>query len=185
MTESKPDTFTAFAGTTLLSRAARAELAVTLSTYEGSAPLRIWCDRTGREIDLDLRGTPDEIRQRYAEGSAPRGRGRPKLGVVAKEITLLPRHWEWLSTQSGGASATLRRLVEAARKEDAAKDGLPRARIDAAWQFMESAAGDLPHFEEVSRALYAGKLARVEEGMADWPADIAQHVIRLIDHDPA
>ena len=43
----------------------------------------------GREIDFDLSGGQDEISRRYAPAEAPRGRGRPKLGVVAREVTLL------------------------------------------------------------------------------------------------
>ena len=91
--------------------------------------------------------------------------------MVAREVTLLPRHWEWLARQPGGASITLRRLVEAARKGDTgAADA--RARTEAAYRFMAAMAGDLPGFEEAARALFAGDRARLEIHMSQWPPDI-------------
>ncbi|WP_154585104.1 DUF2239 family protein, partial [Bordetella pertussis] len=114
------------------------------------------------------------------EGSParPRGRGRPRLGVVAREVTLLPRHWDWLAGQPGGASVALRKLVEQARREHAGADALRRGR-DAAYTFMSAAAGNLPGFEEAVRALYAGDAERLAAHMAGWPADVRAYALRL------
>src|SRR5262249_23245255 len=112
--------------------------------------------------------------------STPPGPGRPKLGVVAREVSLLPRHWEWLSTQSGGASATLRRLVEESMKGLATST---RERIRLAQErthkFMTAIAGDLPHFEEALRTLYAKDKKKLKEHLVSWPADIRAHVLLL------
>jgi hypothetical protein len=107
---------------------------------------------------------------------APRGRGRPKLGVVAREVTLLPRHWDWLARQPGGASVTLRRLVE-----DASRSPKERARAaaNAAYNFLHAIAGDRPAYEEALRALFAHDRAKFEAHIASWPADIRRHALRL------
>jgi hypothetical protein len=108
--------------------------------------------------------------------SVPRGRGRPRLGVVAREVTLLPRHWDWLATQSGGASVVLRRLVEQARHSD--KDDT-RQRHERAYHFMLALAGDLPGFEEAIRALFANDRPRIGELVDAWPVDVRAHALRL------
>ncbi len=147
------------------------------------APLLIF-DPDGRQVDFDLRGGPEDLTARLApveaEPETPRGRGRPKLGVVAREVTLLPRHWDWLAAQPGGASVALRKLVEAARREAEAPDRLRRAR-DAAYRFASAAAGDAPGFEAAMRALYAGDKEGFEAGLAQWPADVAEHARTLAD----
>jgi hypothetical protein len=125
-------------------------------------------------IDLDLRGSPAELAARL--GELPRERGRPKLGVVGREVTLLPRQWEWLATQPGGASVVLRRLVEEARLKGASSR---RAAQDVAYQAMTALAGDLPGFEEALRALYADDRAHFEAQVEAWPADIRGYVTRL------
>jgi hypothetical protein len=116
-----------------------------------------------------------------AAGTQPpetRGPGRPRLGVVAREVTLLPRHWEWLATQPGGASVALRRLVEEARRTSASADRA-RASRDAAYRVMHALGGDLPDFEEASRALFAGDRDRFRLHTAAWPLDVSAHVDRL------
>lgn len=128
--------------------------------------LLIYDDTTGDVRDVDLRDVP----------ATPRG--RPKLGVKAREITLLPRHWEWLARQRGGASAVLRRLVEEAAKADP-DAGMTAKRQAAAYAFLSSCAGDLPRFEEVIRALYASENKGFSAHMADWPRDVQQYAIRL------
>ncbi|RED14305.1 DUF2239 family protein [Pontivivens insulae] len=180
MTTPISGTLTAFAGTRRLASGPAAEVAIALSRYGGDAPILIWRDSTGHEMDLDLRGSEADIRARYAPPS--RGRGRPKLGVTPREVTLLPRHWDWLASQRGGASAALRRLVDEARKAEARGDSLPRQRIDAAWQFMTSMAGDLPGFEEASRKLYANDLRGAEALMQEWPKDVVTHIWTLLDY---
>ncbi|HEY8383587.1 MAG TPA: DUF2239 family protein [Microvirga sp.] len=175
---------TAFNGQSLLARGTLSEVAVAVKravASNGLEPITVIEDRSGRPIDLDLRGTEADIAARYDEIPAPspaRGRGRPRLGVVAREVTLLPRHWDWLATQPGGASVTLRRLIDDARRSDAG-EGDHRARRDAAYTFMAALGGDLPGFEEGARALYAGDRAQLESRIAAWPADLRDHALRL------
>lgn len=144
----------------------------------------IFDDWTGRQIDFDLRGSREEIEARLGkpveapEDGTRTKRGRPKLGVVSREVTLLPRHWDWLSEYSGGASAKLRRLVERARKEKSAQDTAPRAR-QAADRFMMSMLGDQPNYEDVSRALYSGDRRRFLTLSESWPAELRDHAWRL------
>jgi hypothetical protein len=111
---------------------------------------------------------------------APRGPGRPKLGVAAREVTLLPRHWEWLATQPGGASVALRKLVELAQRQSQATDRV-RLLTAVAYKFMSTMAGHLPGFEEASRALFAGDGAALAVRTAAWPTDVRAHVLRLVD----
>jgi hypothetical protein len=115
-----------------------------------------------------------------AEGDqeTPRGPGRPKLGVVAREVTLLPRHWDWLNSQPGGASVTLRKLVEQARRASEGRDRVRQSQ-DAANRFMSAIAGDLPGFEEATRALFAANTGRFDECVASWPADVRDHARKL------
>ena len=112
------------------------------------------------------------------------GRGRPRLGVAAREVTLLPRHWEWLATQPGGASAALRRLVESARKDDAGTDRA-RLRREAVHRAMTQLAGDLPHYEAALRALYADDAAAVIQIVDNWPTDIALFLKRILSDTQA
>lgn len=143
---------------------------------------------TSEIVELDLRGTPDDVEARILAAavpdgaaprpSAPRSPGRPKLGVVAREVTLLPRHWEWLAAQPGGASVTLRRLVENARLAGGDEQRVRRAR-DAAYRFMFAVAGDAPGFEEASRALYAGDGPRFLTLTEPWPLAVRDHARRL------
>jgi hypothetical protein len=157
------------------------------------APVLVFDDSNGQQIDFDFRGTPDDVIQRLTthphlvvpEATAARpGPGRPKLGVVCREVSLLPRHWQWLEQQPQGASAALRRLVDDARKQDPEGERLRLARETAA-KFMWTMAGDLPGFEEASRALFAGERERLEALMSEWPEDIRRHVLRLLAVDPA
>lgn len=132
-------------------------------------------------IEVDFRGTVDNVTERleaYREDEAKVGPGRPKLGVVSKEVGLLPRHWEWLALQPGGASATLRNLVEAAQKKNLRRDQIRRSQ-DATYKFMHALAGDLPLYEEVLRALYAKNENLFKTLIAPWPNDLRKHVIHL------
>jgi hypothetical protein len=147
-------------------------------------PVLVFDDTTSEQIELDLRGSPDDVSRRLARPAAPppaevpRGPGRPKLGVVAREVTLLPRHWAWLGTQPGGASVTLRRLVEEARRANADKDRLRQGQ-EATYRFMSVMAGDRPGFEEATRALFASQPDRFDQLVAAWPVDVRDHVRKL------
>jgi hypothetical protein len=144
-------------------------------------PVLIYNDHTGRAIDIDSRGGDAEVLGRLAVAApAPlfRGRGRPKLGVIAREVTLLPRHWQWLGSQPGGASVALRKLVDAARRSSEAADQ-QREKTEAAYHFMSAMAGNLPNFEEAARALFAADRERFDPLIEEWPADIRDHTIKL------
>jgi hypothetical protein len=150
----------------------------------------IFDGRTSEPIDLDFRGSVADVLARLpdpvgvpatlddAAPAAPRGPGRPKLGVVAREITLLPRHWDWLAKQTGGASVAVRRLVEEARRTGEHRDRMRQAQ-EAAYRFMSVMAGNRPHYEDAIRALFAGDPARFEKLIAEWPADIRDHAATL------
>jgi hypothetical protein len=190
------ENFTAFDGQRRLVSGPITEVALAVkgSTRPAASPIVIFSDATGRPIDLDLRGNNAEVlarlspmspaAQEEAASNEPRGRGRPKLGVVAREVTLLPRHWDWLSTQPGGASVALRKLVEEARKANGDRDRHRLAR-DAAYHFMSAMAGNLENFEEASRALFADDRRRFVTLIAPWPADIRDHVVKLAYSDHA
>jgi hypothetical protein len=151
-------------------------------------------------IDLDLRGSDSEIVERLpaATNGKPeagiakddstenvensiRGRGRPKLGVVPREITLLPRHWDWLNQQPGGASVALRKLVEEAKRGSESKQHA-RAAMESAYRFMAGIAGDQNNYEEASRALFAGDKVGFLKQLATWPDDVRQHLEQLAEN---
>ena len=192
VTSARPQ-FTAFIGPQRLASGPLAEVAIAVmnaSRNPAAASIIIFADATGQPIDLDLRGTERDVVARLPqpapdpeaateEASAePRGRGRPKLGVVAREVTLLPRHWEWLGAQPGGASVALRKLVEEARRANGDADRARAAR-DAAYRFMSVMAGNLANFEEASRALFADDRRRFVGLISGWPDDIRDHVVKL------
>jgi hypothetical protein len=198
MIHAVPQVFTAFTGDQRLVSGPLAEVALAVlkaSKSPATEPIVIFDDANGRPIDLDLRGTERDIVARLPQPPSnletaaddlsapePRGRGRPKLGVVAREVTLLPRHWEWLGTQPGGASVALRKLVEEARRASGDRDR-SRAARDAAYHFMSVMAGNLPGFEEASRALFADDRRRFVELIAGWPGDVRDHIVKLAFSD--
>lgn len=145
-------------------------------------PILVFDRETAHPIDLDLRGAPSEVAGRYAlppvEQQPDRVAGRPRLGVVAREVTLLPRHWEWLATQPGGASAALRRLVEEARKANAPAEARRLAQ-ESAYRLTTALAGNEAGYEEAVRALFAGSAEGFDRHTAGWPADVRQHALRL------
>jgi len=176
-----PPSCTAFVGATRLASGALAEVAVATRHAGSEAPVLVFDDATGRVIDLDLRGGDAAIRKRYAMIEAPeprKGPGRPKLGVTAREVTLLPKHWDWLGKQPGGASVALRRLVDTAQRSHADRDRV-RAAQESAYRFMSAMAGNEPGFEEATRALFAKDRVRFESEMAVWPTDLRTYAGRL------
>ena len=153
------------------------------------APVLIFDDGTSQPIEVDFRGTAADVLSRLArmdstetgcapEADGPRGPGRPKLGVVAREVTLLPRHWDWLNAQPGGASVALRKLVETARRANEGKDRVRQAQ-EAAYRFMSAMAGNEPGFEEAARALFANEEQRFDQMTEAWPIDVRNHARKL------
>ncbi len=148
---------------------------------EPSDAILLFEDQTGRQVDFDFRGTLEDVLTRYAPAPVAKpGPGRPKLGVVSREVSLLPRHWEWLEHEPQGISAAIRRLVDDARKREPDKQRTRLAR-EAAGKFMWGMAGDLPDFEEASRALYAKDGQKLRTLVAEWPSDIREHVVKMIE----
>ena len=185
-----PNSCTAFAGYVRIGSGRLADVALAAKAVADrgdDAPLLIFDDATSWQVEIDLRGTATDVLARLSkrfaqvpesasgEASAPsRKAGRPKLGVIGREVTLLPRHWEWLAEQPGGASVALRKLIDSERKSSNFKE-LSRKSQEAAYRFMSAIAGNFPHFEDASRALFAGDretFARLTEG---WPADVRDH----------
>lgn len=184
---------TAFVGDRQIASGPLLEVVMAIMTRPGDGahdPVLVFDDTNGRVVDLDLRGTPADAIRRLAEAEPagtkspetrqtgkPRRRGRPKLGVVPREVTLLPRQWEWLAAQPGSVSQVLRKLVDEARRADS---GLAqRAAQERAYRFLSAKAGDLPGYEEVIRALFAGDRAGFDERMESWPQDMRNYALRL------
>lgn len=179
-----------FHGPQLIARGALSEMAsVVISKYsEAQQSLVVINDQSGAVIDIAPQGWSDLAQKAAQTGpndlvrslrtkppqtthgqSEKRGRGRPKLGVVGREVTLLPRHWDWLGKQPGGASVALRKLVETARQSGETEK---RAAREAAYRAMNTLGGDLPGYEEAIRALFAGDIAAMDNHIAEWPEDL-------------
>ena len=145
----------------------------------------IFDESTYHPVDIDLSGTEKELEARVAshleiESGPTRSGGRPKLGIISREVTLLPRHWDWLAEQPGGVSAALRRLVASARKDPAQRLRLEKTGlVEKAHRFFGAMAGDLAGFEEALRALYAGRPEALVTHTQSWPKDIAETAKRL------
>jgi hypothetical protein len=175
-------TVTAFAGSRRVATgplAAVLRKAKPLVDRSDGEPVLFFEDDTGRQVDFDFRGTADEVVARATPAAAPPGPGRPKLGVVSREVSLLERHWAWLEAQPQGISAALRRLVDEARKLDPEKESARRA-IEATSRVMTALAGNRRGFEEASRALFARDQKRFEAIIRRWPKDVSAHLRRLV-----
>lgn len=179
----------AFEGNRRIAAGSLADVAVAVRKRAGKAThedIQVFDYASGKNLSLNLSGSEKDIRARYASAPpaiaatpdepppGPRGPGRPKLGVVPREVTLLPRHWDWLNAQPGGASVALRKLVEEARKTRGQTDTL-RARQEAAYRFISAIAGDWRNYEESTRALFAGDADRFRDMTESWPADVRDH----------
>jgi hypothetical protein len=190
-------TCTAFEGFRQIASGARVQVAIkTKKVIDRGArgPVLIFDDVSGEQLELDFRGSVDDVVSRIEKrasedtqgadstdraSDAPRGPGRPRLGVVAREVTLLPRHWDWLNGQPGGASVALRKLVEEARRVNEGRDRLRRSR-ESAYRFMSAMAGNLPGFEEAARALFGGNAELFENWIRRWPKDVRTHLARMV-----
>jgi hypothetical protein len=175
---------TAFEGVRCIASGSLMEVArkvkETLSEIEQGSVL-IFDDSTSEPVEVDFRGTVKDVLRRLEqktvapppnpEEDSPRSPGRPKLGVVSREISLLPRHWDWLNAQPGGASVALRKLVEEARRVNRGRDKVRRSQ-EVAYRFISAMAGNMPGFEEATRALFAGNSERFDYLIHSWPADI-------------
>lgn len=173
-------TYIAFEGSTRLaagSLTAVVERCKTRLDADDTASPIIYDDSTGQPVDIDYRGSIHDVLARLpsAEPAVRRGPGRPRLGVVAREVTLLPRHWEWLANQPGGASVALRKLVEVASRDGAVGDRTREAR-EAVDRVMSALAGNLPDYEEASRAFHRREPERFDTLTAGWPVDVRDYV---------
>ena len=178
---------TAFAGSARIASGELRHVALKAKqAYDAGKPVLVFEDGSGRVVELPLELPAADLLKRLAEPLAaaasekqvPRGPGRPKLGVVAREVTLLPRHWDWLAAQPGGASVALRKLVEDARKVGGGEDRR-RAAQEATYRFMQAMAGDFAGYEDVARALFAGDIGKFEQHSATWPEDVRDHAALL------
>lgn len=173
--------YTAFVGDRLLASGPLEEMLRRVKAHVdrvGEDDLLVFRDRDGRQVDFDWRGTADEVVTRATPKQDKPGPGRPKLGVTAREVTLLPQHWEWLEEQPNGVSATLRRLVEDARKRHPDREQGKRAAV-AAGNFLTAMAGNRENFEEAYRALYRGEGKQFATLIKKWPKDVRTHATRL------
>ena len=176
--------FTAFVGTKRLASGALRVVLEEILSEPGHESLLVFDDHDGRVIDFDLRGDIASVLARLEDHplfgpKTQRGPGRPKLGVVGREVSLLPRHWDWLEAQPRSMSATLRQLIDAARKREI-EQAMNQHGINAANAFLAAIAGDLEHYEEATRALYAGDREGLESQMVSWPQDIQEYVLELL-----
>lgn len=172
-----------------------ARAAKQLHDQHKDAAILVFDGHSSALVEIDFRGSVDDVLARLPKleapaadaqpaPAAPRGPGRPKLGVVAREITLLPRHWDWLAQQKGGASVAIRKLIDEARRGSGDRDRTRLAQ-DAAYRFMTAMAGNRPHYEDAIRALFAHDRRRFATLIADWPADIRDHAVKLAFSDQA
>ncbi len=189
------DTYTAFVGDRRIASGSLSNLLQTakahverISEEKTGENLLIFHDQTGKQTDFDFRGSIQDVLDRALPKPARIGPGRPRLGVVSREVSLLPRHWAWLEAQPSGASAALRRLVDDARKRDSGESAA-RQRIEAAGRVMTVMAGNQPGFEEAYRALYARDFDRLQRQISGWPLDLCvyltERVAILVPDQPA
>jgi hypothetical protein len=176
------ETCTAFAGNRLIASGAPSEVvAAVKAAHDAGESVLIFDDADARPMEFDLRGDLAAVLARLpVEAVEKRGPGRPRLGVTAREVTLLPRHWDWLASQPGGASVALRKLVENALREAEGPDRVRRSR-EAAYRFMTAMAGDQPGYEEATRMLFAGDWVAFDAAIEAWPSDVRDYARRLAE----
>ena len=173
-------TYSAFIGNTLIASGSLEKMLSGIKPEfdrDPGALFLIFEDESGRQVDFDLRGPLSEVLSRAVPEPPKSGPGRPKLGVVSREISLLPRHWEWLEQQPNGASAALRRLVDEARNREGDEAQSRQAR-EGIGRFMTAMGGNLPGYEAACRALYAVDRSEFDELIRGWPRDIQAFIQR-------
>jgi hypothetical protein len=195
MDPQSPRTWIAFAGSKRIAFGPPQDVAANVKAFVdggGEDAVLVFDAASSQTVELDLRGSVSAVLKRLSamtageSGSAKsapakvRAPGRPKLGVIAREVTLLPRHWDWLGEQPGGASVALRKLVERALRTNGDEDRIRRTR-EAAYRFMNVMAGNAPRYEEALRALFAGDHDRLRKIVAKWPADVRKHALALAE----
>ncbi|MEO6798654.1 MAG: DUF2239 family protein [Rhodanobacter sp.] len=186
MSSSQTTSCIAFDGHTRIAQGALAEVARAAKQQldaGATGPLLVFDELDSRQLEIDFRGSVEDTLARLASGGAPaelasRGPGRPRLGVVAREVTLLPRHWEWLGRQPGAASGALRRLVEQSLRQGGATERARQA-VESVDRFMRVMAGNEGGYEEASRAFYRGDRERFAALTAEWPPDVRAHLHQL------
>jgi hypothetical protein len=180
-------TYTAFDKFNQIAAGSLDEVALQIKHYNkthSEAQVLLFSDLNGRQIDLDLSGSDRALLDRlriYTSAPVPSQNtvGRPRLGVVAREVSLLPAHWEWLMNQDGGASATIRRLIDEKIKSSTRDNEKIKLAQEATYKFLSSLAGDLPLFEEATRYLYRKDKKNFENSMQGWPRDVVRHAQKL------
>jgi uncharacterized protein len=174
-------TYTAFAGELQIASGPLAVMLRDVKNWvdQSEYPMvLIFEDHTGQQVDFALDGPIEDVLSRALPERAPAGPGRPRLGVISREVTLLPRHWGWLEQQPNGASAALRRLVDQARAQEPDRQRARQA-MDAAYRFMSAMGGNLPGFEEANRALFGGNREQLEAQIQEWPRDVRIHLLKM------
>lgn len=184
------NTYTAFEDHKILSQGSLEDVVLKVKKRLEKSPesqIVIYSDITGKSMDFNFQGSEKEVLKRLEiyttpetdnQGSASTGPGRPKLGVISREVSLLPKHWEWLATQSGGASNTLRKLVEESMKKTSGTLTVKTAQ-ERTYKFMSVEAGDLENYEEALRALYRKDKERFTSEIKAWPRDVQKHIFEL------
>lgn len=182
--------YTVFDGFKMISQGSLEEIAIAAKKYSHKnkdSSLLIFSDYSGKQMDLNLSGSEKEVIERLSVFKAlepsldPTGPGRPKIGVKAREVSLLPMHWEWLSNQSGGSSAAIRRLVDEKIIITSSKEKIKKTQ-EVIYNFLNAIAGDLPKFEDAIRYLYRLDEKNFKEIVATWPKDLKKHTLNLSDN---
>ncbi len=176
--DEKSRSFSVFLGVRLLTHGSLREILPVLKSRFNADPgevILVFERESGRQVDFDLRGSLEDVLEREAPEPARRP-GRPRLGVICREVSLLPKHWSWLEAQPSGISGVLRRLVDEAAKHEPDRQRARQAQT-ALSRFLTAMAGNLPHYEGASRALFANDLTKFEALVKKWPKDIRDYVV--------
>lgn len=184
----KIETYTAFDNTSIIAHGSLRDVILKTKKILGkseNSSFLIFSDSTGKTIDFNFQGTEKEILKRLEifvsnsdekiELARP---GRPKLGVISREISLLPRHWEWLATQSSGASSSIRNLIEDAIKKSTSKVSLKQQQ-EKVYRVMTTLAGDLDGYEEAIRSLYKRDRESFIKFTKGWSKDLRSYLEKL------